>query len=365
MEAIFHIGIAQSVFTAFVLITRSKNLLPDKIMAAWMLAIAFELTHMLLQLNDHSLFRITSNFSFISLTFGPFLYIYVKKLLTGNGELYKADIIHFLPYLILTIIHLVFFTNRPMKGGGLMFDDAFVVFSFIKISALLVSLLYYSFRVINIILKHQKNLPDTYSYSSSKITLTWIKYISFVFIFTYYSLIIFFLIDLNIGFEFSSHYIPAFGLTLISFSLSYYGLVQPSLELDVAQPADSYEKGGKPTAEDMKYSLEKLIEEIKKKHIFLNPELTIQELSDQVNIPRIYMTKMINEGLNKNFFTFINEFRVEEARKRLADPDFFQETVLSIGLDSGFNSKSSFNALFKQNTGMTPSEYRKEKMNER
>lgn len=362
MEAIFHIGIAQSVFTAFVLLTRTRKILTDRIIAVWMLTIAIELSHMLLQLNDHSLFRITSNFSFISLTFGPFLYIYVKKLFAGDQKLYKSDFIHFIPYLALSTIHLIFFTNTPMKASGLMFDDIFSVFSLVKITALFISLLFYSFKVVNIILKHQKKLPDTYSFSSTKITLAWLKYISFVFILTYYSLIIFFLIDLNMGFEFSSHYIPALGLTLISFSLSYYGLVQPSLELKETKTDNLNKKDPLNDLENMEILVLKLTDKIKDDYIFLNPELTIQELADQVKIPRNHVTKVINEGLDRNFFTFINEFRVDEAKKRLADSSYFQETVLSIGLDSGFNSKSSFNALFKQYTGLTPSEYRKEKM---
>jgi len=155
------------------------------------------------------------------------------------------------------------------------------------------------------------------------------------------------------------------GLTLISFSLSYYGLVQPSLELAIIQSSDSNSKEDDPDSEELDNLYRKLIENIQENYIYLNPELTIQQLSDQVDLPRNPVTKAINEKLNKNFFTFINEFRVAEAKKRLSDPDYFKETVLSIGLDSGFNSKSSFNALFKQYTGMTPSEYRKEKMNER
>jgi len=92
---------------------------------------------------------------------------------------------------------------------------------------------------------------------------------------------------------------------------------------------------------------------------FLEPELSIKQLVDIAKIPRRYLTYIINEEFNKNFFTFINEYRVDEAKKRLADPQFKNETVLSIGLNSGFNSKSSFNALFKQYTDLTPSEYRK------
>jgi AraC-like DNA-binding protein len=92
---------------------------------------------------------------------------------------------------------------------------------------------------------------------------------------------------------------------------------------------------------------------------FLEPELSIQQLADKVRIPRHYLSFLINEELHKNFFSFINEYRVEKAKNLLADPQYQDDTVLSVGLNSGFNSKSSFNAIFKQYTSFTPTEYRK------
>ena len=65
-----------------------------------------------------------------------------------------------------------------------------------------------------------------------------------------------------------------------------------------------------------------------------------------------------NEKLNKNFFDLINGYRVEEAKEKLSD--FKEEqTILGIGFEVGFNSKSAFNRVFKKFTQMTPSEFRK------
>jgi len=362
-DAIFHIGMAQSVFSALALFSRRKKILSDTIMALWMLAIGFELFHMLIDLNKNPIFNFSSNFSFISITFGPFLYLYVVKRLNEDQKFYYRELWHFGPYLVLSFIHLLFFTSKPMESMELDFSNAFFILSFTKIITLFVSLIIYSLLVIRILVKHLKNIENTYSFSSNKITLNWLKYISIVFILTYFSLIIFFLLDMGRSFSLSSHYIPAYGLTIISFSLSYYGLMQPyfSFKYDLRNSINS-NSSRLDQSKVMAYK-KKLFDFLMKEKPFLEPELSIQQLAEAVKIPRHSLTQIINEEFNKNFFTFINEYRVQEAQNRLADKQYMNDTVLSIGLSSGFNSKSSFNALFKQYTELTPTEYRKKKLN--
>jgi len=69
--------------------------------------------------------------------------------------------------------------------------------------------------------------------------------------------------------------------------------------------------------------------------------------------------------MKKNFYTFINEYRVEEVKKRLVDHQYDHLTFLAIAYECGFNSKSSFNFIFKKSTGMTPSEFKKKRMDSR
>ncbi|MES9930149.1 MAG: helix-turn-helix domain-containing protein, partial [Candidatus Thiodiazotropha sp. 6PDIVS] len=71
-----------------------------------------------------------------------------------------------------------------------------------------------------------------------------------------------------------------------------------------------------------------------------------------------YLSQVINEQSGYNFFDFINRYRVDEAKRCLTTPSG-QSNVLSIALDSGFNSKSAFYTAFKRHTGQTPSQYRK------
>ncbi len=71
------------------------------------------------------------------------------------------------------------------------------------------------------------------------------------------------------------------------------------------------------------------------------------------------LSQAINEGLGKNFFEFINRYRIEEAKRLLTDPADKKITVLEVLYQVGFNSKSSFNTVFKKQTGLTPSEFKK------
>ncbi len=361
MEAIFYIGIAQSLFAAFVLFTKKDSSLPDKILAAWMIMIAFELLHMLFDIQDNPLFEISSNFSFYSLTFGPFLYLYSSKLLEKNPILIWKDASHFIPYLILSLTHLVFFTNLPMRFDNADQNDLFFVLTFIRLLCLLFCLVIYSSVVIWFIIRHQKEIRKTYSFESPKITLNWIRYITVIFVLTYFILSAIFLLNLiNGNFIQTFHYIPGIGLTLISYSVSYFGFRQPSLFMSAETKMFLKKwKAGQMSENDLKAIETRIRNFMVDRKPYLNPELTIQKLSDLIDIPREQVSNIINQHLNKNFYWFVNQYRVEEAQERLTDPRFEHKTVLSIGYESGFNSKSSFNALFKYYTGMTPGEYRK------
>jgi len=93
--------------------------------------------------------------------------------------------------------------------------------------------------------------------------------------------------------------------------------------------------------------------------VYQEPELTLQLLSEKLQIPSYLTSHAINEGLKKSFYDLINGYRIEEAKRLLVDPRNASFTILSIGFDAGFNSKTTFNTVFKKFTGLTPTEYRK------
>jgi len=105
--------------------------------------------------------------------------------------------------------------------------------------------------------------------------------------------------------------------------------------------------------------IESLRNYVSEHELYLNPSLTIQEVSQKVGIPVRELSLLINQNINQHFFDFINEFRIEKAMKFLKDNSKNKLTVLEILYEVGFNSKSSFNTAFKKHTNMTPTEFRK------
>ncbi len=91
---------------------------------------------------------------------------------------------------------------------------------------------------------------------------------------------------------------------------------------------------------------------------FLNPNLTLQQLASELEISTHYLSQIINDKFNLNFFDYINQFRVNEVIAKLNNPKYVSYSLLGIALDSGFNSKSAFNRIFKKFTNLTPSQYK-------
>jgi len=92
---------------------------------------------------------------------------------------------------------------------------------------------------------------------------------------------------------------------------------------------------------------------------YLNPALTIQDVSKEMNVPVRELSVLINHQLGKHFYDFVNTYRIENAKEILKDSSKSKVTILEILYEVGFNSKSSFNSAFKKHTGNTPTEYRK------
>ncbi|UOQ76780.1 helix-turn-helix transcriptional regulator [Hymenobacter sp. 5516J-16] len=89
---------------------------------------------------------------------------------------------------------------------------------------------------------------------------------------------------------------------------------------------------------------------------YLAPELTLGELATQLRTNTSWLSRVINAGCGQNFNDFINEYRIREAERRLRDPQFRHYTLLAVALEVGFNSKSTFNRVFRKLRGVTPSE---------
>ena len=130
------------------------------------------------------------------------------------------------------------------------------------------------------------------------------------------------------------------------------------IEFDSEYPERKYKKSGLRT-DQIEEFLNRLDRFMQDKKPFLDGNLTIQKLSKEVGIYSHYITQVINEKLNKNFYSYINGFRINEAKNLIINDKNKEKTFLTIAYDSGFNSKSVFYRIFKENSEMTPSQFRK------
>ena len=108
---------------------------------------------------------------------------------------------------------------------------------------------------------------------------------------------------------------------------------------------------------------DKLIKQLKehmdKNEPYLDSSLSMHDLAKQLDIPVRELSISINHTLNKHFFDFVNEYRIEKAKELMRNSTDEKQTVLEILYEVGFNSKSSFNTAFKKHTGLTPTEFKK------
>jgi AraC-like DNA-binding protein len=103
--------------------------------------------------------------------------------------------------------------------------------------------------------------------------------------------------------------------------------------------------------------IESLLQFMKDKKPYLDPELTISTLAREINTNADYLSGILNGRLNKNFFDFVNFYRIEEFKQLCKKQNDKSITIMGMAWESGFNSKATFNRVFKKTTGKTPGEF--------
>jgi ligand-binding sensor domain-containing protein/AraC-like DNA-binding protein len=148
-----------------------------------------------------------------------------------------------------------------------------------------------------------------------------------------------------------------FGIILVGISLFTYSWINRKKNL--AKNEKKYKTSAllQERVDEILPKLQKLMDEEK---IYLNADLTLNKLSQQLHVHYNHLSQIVNEHLNQSFNDFINSYRIEEAKRRIKDPKEAGKTILEIAYDTGFYSKSVFNTAFKKFTGITPSQFKKE-----
>jgi AraC-like DNA-binding protein len=362
-----YIGITQSIFAGLMIATKRNPQISDRILAIWLFLIAFEMIFALVNETIIPLYE----FVFIPFTYGPLLYLYVKFLTTENPIFKWQYWLHLIPFIAVFTSAIVFHGRPVIKLDNFFANDPFLSFRLIYGLSFFISITTYSIIAFVLIRRHEKNVKQLFSYTSARITLSWLKLISIGFYVTY---VLVFIVGVYVIFKKELPYDPTivsyFGLTFFAFAFSSYGIKQPGIFNELyadrktrtrlkehSEPEIKYERSGLKNSDAEKY-VTRLLRHMDTKKPYLDADLTIQDVAESLNIPRHYLTQVINEKLNKNFYQFINEYRIEEVKRLLVDKDYQKFTITAVAFEAGFNSKSAFNSAFKEITGMTPTEYK-------
>jgi AraC-like DNA-binding protein len=365
IEPVLYVGISQSFFAGLLVATKKPWTTANRLMAAWLFLICFEYIFALINSTVLEMY----SFPFITFTYGPLLLLYVKFMTMPERKFNWLSLLHFIPFIAFFAISVIFRTKPLVRDLRSFFNpDEFISLRIIYGTSFFLSITIYSILAFVEIKRHQENLKDIVSYTSGVITLNWLKVISISFYVAYF---IFFILGglsmIGNFIPFDPYFIIFFFIAIFSFAYSFYAIKQPEifgntvrLNIDQGKETEKYSKSGlrENQAEDY---LNKLISYVEINKPYLDRDLTINELSNSTGIPRHHITQVLNEKHKRNFFTFINEYRVKEVIQRFSNPRFNNYTILAIAYDAGFNSKTTFNSIFKSQTGMTPSQFREQK----
>jgi len=372
INLLLKLGGLQAILLAFLLFKKKANNLANIVLAILIVLLGFSclmysFNNLEFYLKYPHAIRVDWG---IPLLFGPLIYLYIIVLI-DKKKWSKKDYLHFFPYLINLFILAPFFIKSSEEKIAILDyfttsitqgTDLYFFYSFILRLAISVISFLYAFESIKILRSYRSRLLNEYS-STEKIKLEWLRTLLYSFMFVSFVFIVASLItkgDRYPQFDYNIYYF--FSIFILIYFMSYKALSQPKLiqlynfdyEFEVTPKLKIPEKQN-----DLSDGVKKLKQYMLKEKSFLNGELTASELAKELNISRHQLSRLLNEKLGKNFYDFINEYRVEEFKRRLKLPENDQLTLLGIAFDSGFNSKTTFNTIIKRSTGLTPSQYKK------
>jgi len=194
--------------------------------------------------------------------------------------------------------------------------------------------------------------------------LHWLNRILWVFmLFSLLGMILIMLDFVFFDYAFAPFYpYPVFiGMAIMTYALAISGYAKREATLPPISPP--IDKQATQTIHPRAATLEQLNQYFADHHPYLDPEMTLIKLAALMETKGYLLTQALNQIQGQTFSQYLNSFRVAEAKRLLHHPEFDHLTLLAVGFEAGFNSKASFNRVFKAATGMPPGTFRKNKAN--
>lgn len=297
--------------------------------------------------------------------FLPFLYLYVRRL-TGNANSSRLKTVtYFIPGILYIGANLPFYLSSA--NSKLAYFDRLYVreimnnYDFAEEIFASVTGLFFSIQIVRAVLKYRKQIRNEFS-DVTGINLKWLLIISIntlALVSVGAMVVAVQLFGLNVPSAIG--YLTALGSSLFIYVIGYLAMSQPDIFL-----AETFYELKEESLPEKNYAdyLERIRRKLAEQELYKNASLTLTELSNEIKLPAYLISKTINNELNENFHTFINRYRIERIKEALSRKDHRETSIISLAYANGYSSKSTFNLAFKKFTGMTPTSYREQILNE-
>ena len=360
------------------LFTKKINHTANVVLAVAMLALSFDVFNSAYIMFGYykefpHFMGITYSFPFL---YGPIFYIYARLISSGDNSFHAKYYLHFIPFALVVIYGIVFvylksseFKLSLINIGAERSLPGIEIISYLKP----VHGMIYVFLTIHVVRVYNDKIRNSYS-NIERINLNWLRHLTVGLIVVWGVVVISYIVNAFAEKNIKMDYLIYSAASILIYSIGYLSLRQPQIFERVIQKSEaepipesgiksgertSYQKSGLTDLEAQNH-LKNLLQLMEKDKPYLNSELTLRELSEKLSMSTHNLSEILNTKLNQNFYDFINRYRVEEVKQRLADKESDKFSLIAIAFDSGFNSKSAFNTIFKKHTGTTPSQYRKQ-----
>ena len=296
----------------------------------------------------------------IAYSYGLCVWFYTVNLTDSRHRLTRRDLLLFVPTTVYLAYRLFLFGHSVEWKSWFddNYGDAFGAAIFVTEAVWNLTFLYLAIRHYR---KYRVWLDANFS-DTEKIKFDWLR--NFLYLFT--SVVVLgALFDFANSFVVRLSYIQYFYFEIVLALGTYYLAVagylrSRTIELTFAEEPDAADEPRRQLLSDAEMARlrSRLLAVMSDERPYLDPSLTLTDLTRAVGVNSTVLSHLINKGFEKNFNDFINEYRINEVKSRLRATD--DETMLAIALESGFNSKATFNRAFKKFTGRTPREYQED-----
>lgn len=361
IEILYLIVIFQMFFIGLFLMGAGKGRkLSNRLLGCFFFCLGAGLVDFYLLLNGY--YQHHSQYVFLlnslAILHAPLLLLYTQSLTNPRFRLRWVHLLHAIPFFLALVLLLQFYYNQPAAKREFIMDEVVKGQATTPIVISIVGFLYELVYLVSIkvlIFRYRKKLKEHFS-NLAEINLNWLSYLVNIFIISFLASAFssFLRHSQTGGFNAWVLVFALVGTFYFINSILLKGLHQNKIFLGTSW--DSNEMEAEVVSD--KNLLDKLEQHLEEQKPFLDPEVSLADLAQQLQASPRQVSVLINKGMGKSFFDLINSYRIEEAKRILKESTDPGLTVLEVMYEVGFNSKSSFNTAFKKYTGLTPTAYK-------